>query len=186
VATEWRLSSAQLHACGLMLGRLTPWIERRVRHGLMGVVLLMGLAGAGVWQHDQQLQTQQRDMSAQLKTLLPVVDDVQALKTQTTLQAQVLGVQEAARAHPIDWGALAGVLNHVPKGAAIQALRLENNELQADLLFVSDKAVVAPWAIPNATHPPLSEVADSRQQGDKGTVRLSYTTPLTTTPQGEP
>jgi hypothetical protein len=180
-ATQWRLSATQLHGCGLLLGRLTGWVERRLQIATAGLMTVFVLGAGVMWQYDQNLQRKQRERVALVKTLLPLVDEVQQLKAKVTLQQQVLSVQEAINSTAYDWRTLGRVLAHVPKGAAVQSLFLNHEELRVELLYPATKGVniASSWTVPEATHPPLTEVPDSRQSEDK-TVRVRYTTAIST------
>lgn len=172
---EWRLSSAQLHACGLLMGRLTSWVEGRLQLVTGGLMLVFALGAAAAWKHDRSLQKQQRNMAAQLKSLLPEVEKVQQLKTEVAQQSQILSVQEAVSGQSYDWQVLGRVLAHVPKAAAVQTVVLDHEALQVELLYPSAKGIIASWAIPQATHPALTEVPDTRTTEDKA-VRVRYAT----------
>jgi hypothetical protein len=175
VPREWRLSSAQLHACGLLMGQLTSWVEHRLQMVTGGLMLVFALGAAVAWQHDQTLQQEQREMAAQLKSLLPEVEKVQQLKTETSQQSQILSVHHAVSEKSYDWHVLAHVLAQVPKGAAVQAVFLDHEALRVELLYPSAKGILSSWSIPEAIHPALTEVPDTRTTEDKS-VRVRYAT----------
>lgn len=178
VPTEWRLSSTQLHACGLLVGRLTGWVERRLQVTVGGLMAVCALGAAAAWQHDQTLQHEQREQAAQLKTLLPVVDEVQQLKATATQQGNILSAQDSVSATAYDpWPTLGRVLAHVPKGAAVKEMSLDHHTLSVELLYASAKGVLTIWTIPDAPHPPLTQVPDVGGPEGQG-VRVRYTTSL--------
>jgi hypothetical protein len=178
VPTEWRLSSTQLHACGLLVGRLTGWVERRLQVTVGGLMAVCALGAAAAWQHDQTLQHEQREQAAQLKTLLPVVDEVQQLKATATQQGNILSAQDSVSATAYDpWPTLGRMLAHVPKGAAVKEMSLDHHTLSVELLYASAKGVLTIWTIPDAPHPPLTQVPDVGGPEGQG-VRVRYTTSL--------